>query len=312
MAKFKKPATQWHNEWISPDEFHAHGIDRIILEKKTPFQSLQVIETPKYGRCLVLDGEIQSAAVDEFIYHEALVHPAMLNVGSARQILLVGGGEGATLREIYRHSGVERVTMVDIDAEVVEACKQHLQEIHQDAFDDARTQVVIDDAKNFVATCKQRFDLIISDISQAHEGTTAAYMFTREFFEQAAELLTDRGILVLQSGAADMQDCEFFVRLNRTLKTVFPQVLPYAANVPSFRAHWGFQLAMKQSEPKPLEWHEIDAELSRRGLERELRFYDGLTHRHIFSLPKHLRVALKRQMPIYTVTDKPALYKAQA
>ncbi|MFQ5494791.1 MAG: spermidine synthase, partial [Phycisphaerae bacterium] len=136
----------WMHEYITPWDFYAHGITRVILHKKTEFQEMYIVETGAYGRALVLDGKWQSCTGDEYLYHEPLVHPAMLLHGDPRRVLILGGGEGATAREVLRWRDVEYVAMVDIDAEVVAACREHLAEMHGDAFDDPRLEVVIDDA----------------------------------------------------------------------------------------------------------------------------------------------------------------------
>src|SRR5438270_532359 len=118
-----------------------HAITRTMAELQTKFQHAEIMETPAYGKLLVLDGRIQSSQAEDFIYHEALVHPGMLACDRAPESgLVIGGGEGATLREILRYPSVRRGVMVDIDGEVVELCKKHLPEMHQGVFDDPRTQ----------------------------------------------------------------------------------------------------------------------------------------------------------------------------
>src|SRR5438067_13153286 len=119
-----------------PGERLAYEAERILLASRTKFQKLEIADTVSYGRALFLDNKIQSAELDEFIYHEALVHPALALAGSPRTVLIAGGGEGATLREVLRHRSVERALMVDIDAAAVEACRIHLSARHAGAFDD--------------------------------------------------------------------------------------------------------------------------------------------------------------------------------
>src|SRR3989338_9191628 len=126
---------KWFLDYLSPFEGHMHGIDNIVFYKQTQFQQIEILDTKSYGRCLVLDGKMQSSEVDEYIYHEALVHPAMLTHPHPEKVFIVGGGEGATLREILRHKSVKQVLMVDIDQEVVESCKLYLPQWSQGAFD---------------------------------------------------------------------------------------------------------------------------------------------------------------------------------
>src|SRR5207237_9383280 len=116
---------------------HMHATKPTVGEAQTKFKTMAIIETPAYGKVLIPDGRIQSSQAEDFIYHEALVHPGMLASERAPESgLVIGGGEGATLREILRYPGVRRAVMVDIDGEVVELCKKHLPEMHQGAFED--------------------------------------------------------------------------------------------------------------------------------------------------------------------------------
>ena len=127
----------WVSEHITPWDIYSHGIIDVLTHKKTAYQEMYIVETGVYGKALVLDGKWQSCTGDEFLYHEPLVHPAMIFHGGPRKVLILGGGEGATAREVLRWKSVEKVVMIDIDGEVVEACKQYLPEMHQNVFDDA-------------------------------------------------------------------------------------------------------------------------------------------------------------------------------
>ena len=126
-------ADVWISEYITPWDIYQHGVNRILASKRTNFQEMQIVETGAYGKALVLDGKWQSCTGDEFLYHEPLVHPAMIAHGNPKRVLILGGGEGATAREVLRWKCVERAVMVDIDGEVVAACREHLPEMHQGA-----------------------------------------------------------------------------------------------------------------------------------------------------------------------------------
>src|SRR6202451_3319175 len=154
---------QWYVEEFSPTELHPHAIEELYYAGRTPFQSVAVLRTATFGKMLVLDGDTQSSQADEKIYHESLVHPALAAGAGRREVLILGGGEGATLREVLRHPGVARCTMVDIDGEVVELSKTYLPEWSDGAFGDPRANLIIGDALAYI---KQRgtFDAIISDL----------------------------------------------------------------------------------------------------------------------------------------------------
>src|SRR3972149_640904 len=160
---------RWFIESLTPEEGHLHGIRRVLFSTHPPYQSLDILELGSYGKALVLDGKIQSSLLDEFIYHESLVHPAMLAHPAAKRVFIVGGGEGATLREVLRHPTVERVLMVDIDEEVVNRCKEFLPEWHKGSFDDPRAEVRFLDARRYLEETQERFDVIIIDISEPVE-----------------------------------------------------------------------------------------------------------------------------------------------
>ena len=117
---------QWYVEQFAPTEQHHHAIDRLYYAGRSQFQEIGIIDTPVFGKMLILDGDTQSSQADERIYHEALVHPAMAGATDRSEVLILGGGEGATLREVLRHPAVRRATMVDIDGEVIELSKMYL------------------------------------------------------------------------------------------------------------------------------------------------------------------------------------------
>ena len=154
----------WFTERLSPYESHRHRLKKTLVQTRTQFQKAVLADSYSFGRCLILDGEIQSARLDEFIYHECLVHPAMTTQARPREVLIFGGGEGATVREVLRHPGVRRVTMVDIDGDVVDFCKKYLREWHEGTFSHPKTRLLIGDARQFVLETAETFDVIISDL----------------------------------------------------------------------------------------------------------------------------------------------------
>ena len=176
-------SSKWFFETTTAVEGHMHAIVRTIAEARTKFQHVEIMETASYGKALVLDGRIQSSQADEFIYHEALVHPGLLLLDAPpTSALVIGGGEGATLREILRYPSIQKAVMVDIDAEVVELCKRHLPEMHQGAFDDPRTEFRAEDARGYLERTAERFDLIVVDLVEPLEEGPACLLFTREFY----------------------------------------------------------------------------------------------------------------------------------
>jgi spermidine synthase len=145
-------ARRWGAEQSDGSEMYLFAIDKTIVKKTTAIQDVEIVDTPSYGIVLILDGLIQSAEDDEHTYHEALVHPGMIGHANPREVLIIGGGEGATLREVLRYRSVQRATMVDIDGELVELCKKHLDDWHKGSFRDPRAEVIIADGRAFLET----------------------------------------------------------------------------------------------------------------------------------------------------------------
>ena len=290
---------KWFFETTTPVEGHVHAITRTIFAQVTPFQQMEILETASYGKCLILDGRIQSSVADDFIYHETLVHPARILHERPETALVIGGGEGATLREVLRHPSIRKAVMVDIDRAVVEACRQHLPEMHQQAFADPRTELRHEDARRYLETTPERFDVAIVDLTEPLEAGPACLLFTREFYRLLADRLTPGGNLAMQAGMTKIGELDFYAAMAQTLAEAFPAVAPYQSFIPCFGTPWGFMLAAKSGDPRILTLERVDREIRER-VRGELRYYDGLCHQHMFSLPKFLRRTLAERGRVVT------------
>lgn len=290
---------KWFFETTTPSEGHCHALVRTVVCQQTKFQQLEILETASYGKALVLDGRIQSSVADEFIYHESLVHPVLIVHPRPERVLVIGGGEGATLREVLRYRSVRRAVMVDIDQAVVDACRQHLPEMHRGAFEDPRAELRHEDARAWLGATRETFDAVIVDLTEPLEEGPACLLFTREFYALIASRLSAAGGLVLQAGMTKVGELDFYAAMARTLAAVFPVVAPYQSFVPCFGTPWGFVVATRAGDPRDLDPAEVDRRIAER-VSGELGFYDGLAHRHLFSLPKHLRRALAAATRVVT------------
>lgn len=291
---------KWFFETTTPVEGHMHAIVRTLVAARTKFQQVEIMETASYGKVLVLDGRIQSSQADEFIYHEALVHPGLLAVDRAPEsALIIGGGEGATLREILRYPSIKRAVMVDIDGEVVELCRRHLPEMHQGAFDDPRTELRHEDARAYLATTKDRFDLITSDLVEPLEEGPACLLYSREFYRIVHDRLTPGGTLTMQAGMTKVGETAFFTAIHRTLREVFPIVAGYQTFISCFGTPWGFLVAGKKIDPRRQDVAAVDRLIADR-IKGDLAYWDGQTHQHAFGLPKHLRRAIDAETRVVT------------
>jgi spermidine synthase len=289
------------SDHISPDLTVLHSIKERIYSGRTKFQSVDIINTGSYGVCLVLDGKIQSSEADEFIYHEALVHPAMLTHPRPEAVLIAGGGEGATLREVLAHKTVKRAVMVDIDEEVVKLCRRFLPSWHQKAFDDPRAELHFADARQYLEESSDEFDVIIIDLVDPLEQGPARLLYTREFYQIVKQKLGTAGIMSVQAEPSEWKNLDNFTAIANTLGNVFSIARPYQVHVPSFFGLWGFVAASETLDPARLTFEEIDARISKR-ISKKLKSYDGLTHQAMFTIPKHIRRQLTATKRI--ITDK--------
>jgi len=281
---------KWFVEYTHPTQAHMHGVERFLYSGKTPYQDVEIAEVPVYGRCLILDGKIQSAEYDEYIYHETLVQPAMVLHPAPRKVLVIGGGEGAMLREVLRHPSVEQIIMVYIDKEVVDLSLQYLPTWHQGCFSSPKVKCLFMDARRYLQETAEKFDLIFMDLTEPLESGPSYLLFTRQFYRTVADRLREGGIVALQAGSFNPRLIFCHAAVCNTLKTAFPLVRSYAAYIPSYDGSWGFSLASYHHDPLSLTATEVDRRLVERGID-SLRFYDGETHQGIFALPKDVRQA---------------------
>lgn len=293
-----KEADLWLSERVTPHLLQQMRVAAVLYRGHSPYQAIEVLELVEFGRSLVLDGKTQSTEGDEFIYHEALVHPTLLAHPQPQVVMIAGGGEGATLREVLRHHSVRRAVMVDIDEQVVEICRRFLPRHHQGSFADPRTQLVFADAQEFLAHSPEGFDVIILDLTDPTEAGHSYSLFTEGFFRLVRERLNPAGVMVVQAGACGVNNYLSFTAIHHTVSSVFPGAWPYCTTIPSFGGQWGFSLGGLALPPPPTS-KVVDRLLQERVV-GESRFYDGSSHIGMFSMPKYLRQALAGESRLIT------------
>lgn len=286
---------KWFVDHTSPGTAHIFGIENYITSFRTKYQQVEIADTQLYGRILILDGKIQSSQSDEYIYHEALVHPAMLLCPAPRRVLVIGGGEGATLREVFRHPTVEKLVMVDLDQEVVELCQMYLEGWHKGSFSDKRLKLIYMDARQYLENSSDLFDVIISDVPEPVEQGPALKLFTRQYYVLIRDHLNINGIFSMQAGDHSLPFSDAHSAINNTIRQVMPFVRSYRAYVPSFNTEWGFIIASPRDTrlPSPKLFDQI---IKERNL--TLKYFDGETSAGIFSLPLDIRKYLKKEQRI--------------
>ncbi|MFZ5906804.1 MAG: polyamine aminopropyltransferase [Nitrospirota bacterium] len=292
MRQKKEIDHDWFIDAESENRQILHRVKRRVLTARTRFQNVELVDTDHLGRVVILDDKIQSAESDEFIYHEALVHPVMITHPRPENILILGGGEGASLREVLRHPSVLSVVMVDIDREFVSVCRHYLGPWHRGSFDNPTVRLVFDDAVHYVKESKQKFDVIIGDISDPVEKGPGWRLYRKEFYALLRNLLRKNGIFVTH---ATEVSCTGKQSLSKkifiTLKKIFPIVTFSYEYVPSFGALWSYVLCSVRHDPAGMSQRTLEKRIRERKL-GGLAYYDAETHRRLFALPKCVRKGL--------------------
>lgn len=270
----------------------------VLARGRSEFQDYAILDTVAFGPVLVLDDVIQSAAYDEWIYHETFVQPPMCVHECPRRVAVLGGGEGAMLREILRHPTVESVVMVDIDQKVVELCVEHLPSFHEGAFDDSRVTVLHDDARGWLERLERPdFDVVLIDVTEPLQGGPAVQLFTREFYETVKASLAPGGVVALQAGSLRPGLSWGYSVVIRTLESVFPSVRTLSCWVTSFSESWGFAIA-GGAELDGLDGQTIDRVLEGRKITP--RHLDGAAFDAQSCLPLYVRRELEQTDTVAT------------
>jgi spermidine synthase len=272
-------------EWLNSDAGVLFRRGRLVESVTTPYQKLEVFETPQLGRMFRLDGSNMTSERDEFFYHENLVHPAALAQDAPKRALVVGGGDGGSIEELLKHPTIERVVMAELDAEVVRVARSHFQTVHRGALDDPRLEIRIGDGFAFLNETAEKFDLVLMDLTDPVGPAEALY--TTDFYRAANRVLPPTGTLSLHLGSPFFHPGRFATGMRR-LSEVFAIVRPYFVHIPLYGANWGMACASQRTDPLALSAEEVDTRLIQRGIAR-LQYFNGDMHRAGFALPNFVR-----------------------
>ncbi len=280
--------TEWMRETLHDDHAQALRVDAVLYDSATDHQRLRVFENARFGRVLTLDDVVQTTEGDNFIYHEMLTHVPIFAHGSVERVLIIGGGDGGMAREVLRHESVRHVTMVEIDAGVVEFSKKYLPRLSDGAFDDPRLELVIDDGAVFMRETDQTFDVIIVDSTDPIGP--GEVLFTDHFYGHAKRALNPGGILVTQNGVPFMQPQELTGTM-RAFGTLFADRGCYLATVPTYAGGpmafgWG-----TDGNARKVSLETLQARYAEAGFTAD--YYTPEVHLAAFALPGYV----KRLMP---------------
>ena len=275
----------WFAETLYPEYRQTLRIDEVLFRGRTAFQEALIFRNERFGRVLTLDGVVQTTEKDEFCYHEMIAHVPIVAHGAVKNVLIIGGGDGGVLREALKHPGLT-ATMIELDRTVVDICREHMPSLSAGAFDDPRADVRFMDGIRFVAETSEKFDVVIVDSTDPIGP--GEVLFTPEFYADCAHCLTERGILVTQSGVTFMQPNEAGGTYRR-MKSLFVDPALYVTQVPTYGAGfmtlgWGCHSTAPRQTPA----EEIVDRVAKAGLKTQ--YYSPAIHRAAFDLPAYIDV----------------------
>ena len=277
------------HEWVT-EGLHAHyaqrlRVDEMLYDSNTEHQRLKVFQNGQFGRILTLDDVVQTTEGDNFIYHEMLTHVPILAHGKAKRVLIIGGGDGGMAREALRHTSVEHVTMVEIDAGVVDFSKEYLPMLSDGAFDDPRLNLVINDGALFMKENTEKFDVIIVDSTDPIGP--GEVLFTDTFYGHAARSLTEDGIIVTQNGVPFMQGDELTGTL-RAFQALFADASCYLATVPTYAGGpMAFGWGSHSDKARNVSLADLEERFAAAGI--ETGYYNPEVHKAAFALPNYVK-----------------------
>ena len=272
----------WFSEFHTKDVKHSLRVTRHLYAKKSNYQQIDIFETPEFGRVLVLDGNVMLTERDEFIYDEMITHVPMAVHSGIRDILVIGAGDGGVVRELTRYDRVRRIDLVEMDPQVVEACREFLPG-NACRMDDRRVHIYFENALRFIRSRENTYDLIIVDSTDPFGPSEG--LFTREFYGSCFNALRSDGIMVNQQGSPFYaEDAEAMQRSHKRIVNTFPISKVYQAHIPTYAAgYWLFGFASKKYHPindlKADEWQALNL---------RTRYYTPRLHVGAFALPAFL------------------------
>ncbi|MBQ1469456.1 MAG: polyamine aminopropyltransferase [Schwartzia sp.] len=277
----------WFTENHTENVRFSIKVDKQLYTGQSEFQRIDIFDSEEFGRVLALDGYVMLTEKDEFMYHEMIVHVPMCVHPNPRKILVIGGGDGGTVRELVKYSSVESVDLVEIDEDVVTACKEYLPQT-AGMLEDPRVNTHFEDGLKFIRHHENEYDLIIVDSTDPFgpgEG-----LFTREFYGNCYKALTDDGIMVNQHESPFYaNDAYAMQRAHKQIVNSFPIARVYQAHIPTYPSgHWLFGFASKKYHP----YHDVDFEKWKK-LGLKLKYYNTNLHSASFALPTYVEELLK-------------------
>jgi spermidine synthase len=279
----------WYTEEHTENVRFSIKVKNLLYTGQSPYQKIDVFDSEEFGRFLTLDGLMMLTEKDEFIYHDMIVHVPMAVNPNIKRVLVIGGGDGGTVRELTRYETIESIHMVEIDKQVVDVCREYLPQT-AGKLDDPRVELFFEDGLKFVRSHVDEYDLIIVDSTDPFgpgEG-----LFTREFYGNCYKALKEDGIMVNQH---ESPYYTYYInsmkRAHKRIKEFFPIAKVYQAHIPTYPSgYWLFGFASKKYDPikdlKEEEWNKL-------GL--KTKYYNTELHRGAFAIPNYVKELLENE-----------------
>ena len=260
----------------------------LVERRQTPFQVLEVYETPELGRIFRLDGANMTSDRDEFFDHENLVHPATVAHPAPKRALVIGGGDGGSSEELLKHPTLEVVHMAELDPEVIEVSKAQFSKVHRGVFDNPRLKVTVGDGLAYLRTTPVRYDIVTMDLTDPVGPSVELY--TPATFALAKGAMAPGGALTLHIGSPFSHPARVRSTIDN-LRQVFSQVTPYFVHIPIYGSVWGFASASDSLDPRQTSPDEVEKVIAERRI-GDLQYYNGEVHRAMFALPNYIKKLL--------------------
>ena len=263
-------------------------IDEIVYQEKTKHHDLIFFKNKELGLVMALDGVVQTTELDEFIYHEMITHVPILAHGFTESVLIIGGGDGATLREVLSHKYINKIFMVEIDERIITLCKKYLPNHSAGSYNSPRVNLIIDDGLNFVNTTNDRFDIIISDTTDPIGP--GKNLFSSKFYTGCKNILKNNGIFVAQNGVCFFQKNQL-INSYQKLKKFFVDVSFYHSVIPTYYGgNMTFAWASNNSMLRKIDILTLQSRFKMANL--KCRYYNTEIHQSSFALPQYLSISL--------------------
>jgi spermidine synthase len=273
------------------DKFEqGYRVSEVLHFSRSEFQEISVVTTEALGRMLLLDGMIMTTERDEFIYHELISHIPLLAHPNPKRVLVIGGGDGGTIREVLKHPSVEKAVLCEIDGDVIDVCRKYLPSI-AGKLDDPRVEIVVRDGAAYIAEHANTFDAILIDSTDPIGP--GEKLFTESFYRSVLAALTENGVMACQSESpiAVPDEC---IRINRLLRSVFPYVQTYTACVPTYPSgQWSWTFCSRGLRPLDA-INESVADM----LAKDCKYYNRQVHQAVFALPNNMRPLFEVQATV--------------